>query len=142
MKETLKKSSQESENANVKAAKGRLATLKKKKKNPSPTIEDFIDDSETEEEETDDDQEIEEEDHYKIYPKAPEDNDIIKIISHRGTKIKVDWRDKDENTDPMISLPLLWADYPHTVSMYRKKKKGYLANTNGGATLCCLLLIA
>ena len=140
MKETLKKSSQESENANVKAAKGRLATLKKKKKNPSPTIEDFIDDSETEEEETDDDQEIEE-DHYKIYPKAPEDNDIIKIISHRGTKIKVDWRDKDENTDPMISLPLLWADYPHTVSMYCKKK-GYLANTNGGATLCCLLLIA
>jgi len=77
----------------------------------------------SEEEESEDESDNESDDHYKIYPKTELDDDIIEIVSHKGTVLKVNWRDKEENPDPKIDLPLLWADYPHTVSMYRLKKK-------------------
>ena len=98
----------------------RINVMKKKaapRARAAPSLE-----SESDEEDTD---EVvhEAEDHYKIYPRSKDDDDIVEILGHYGTVLTVNWADKVENPNPKIQLPLLWADYPHTVSKYRLKKK-------------------
>ena len=128
IKDTLSKSNNDKIGKALKDSTARVNVMKKRKgpapkttkrKGPAPKTTYPSSDSDGEEStegETEDD-------HYKIYPRTRADDDIIEIVSHRGTLCTVKYADTEENPDPKIHLPFLWADYPHTVSKYRLKKK-------------------
>jgi hypothetical protein len=124
MKETILKAKVDRKGEVLKKANERIIKLKRKGTKKTTAADSNADDEvdESEDEEADE-AEDEKEDHYKIYGKTDLDDDIVKIIRHHGTNLFVDWADKLEHPDPKTSLPLLWADYPHTVSMYRRQKK-------------------
>ena len=129
MKETILKAKKDRKGEVLKNANARIGKLKSKRSKKTTAAEPSNADSDTDDEvdesedEEADEAEDDKENHYKIYPKTDLDDDILNIIRHHGTNLFVDWADKLEHPDPKTSLPLLWADYPHTVSMYRRQKK-------------------
>jgi hypothetical protein len=132
IKDTLSKSNNDKIGKALKDSTARVNVMKKRKgpalprspkakkrKGPAPKTTYPSSDSDGEEStegETEDN-------HYKVCPRTMADDDIIEILHHRGTLCTVKWADTEENPEPKIQLPFLWADYPHTVSKYRLKKK-------------------